>query len=188
MREESGGTPFAWNVAGLLADESGAVRTYEIDGARVDLAEDVTLAVPISGAVHVRRTNRGVMVAASLSGALDAPCSRCLRPLVIPVDVRVDEEYLPTLDLGSGRPVSLDAEPEALRLDDHHELDLAPAVREAFLLAEPIAPVCRADCPGLCVVCGLELEGGPHDHGDQEIDPRFAVLRGFEVDGEPRTR
>ena len=41
-----------------------------------------------------------------------------------------------------------------LFLDDHHELHLEPAVREAISLAEPIAPLCRSDCPGLCDTCG----------------------------------
>ena len=91
----------------------------------------------------------------------------------------LDEEYLPSTDLTSGRPVDIKAEPEALRLSDHHELDLEPSVRDAISLAEPIAPLDRPDCPGLCVVCGLPLDEGEHDHPDDDIDPRLEVLKGF---------
>ena len=73
-----------------------------------------------------------------------------------------------------------DDEPEALRLTDHHELDLEPSVRDAISLAEPIAPLDRPDCPGLCLVCGLPLDEGAHDHPDDDIDPRLEALRGFQ--------
>ena len=68
------------------------------------------------------------------------------------------------------------------RLTDHHELDLETPVREAIQLAEPIAPLYRPDCPGLCVVCGERLDEGIHDHPDDDIDPRLEALRGFRPD------
>jgi uncharacterized protein len=71
-------------------------------------------------------------------------------------------------------------EPETLRLDDHHELDLAETVREAISLAEPIAPLCRPDCRGLCLECGTDLNLWPdHHHHRDDIDPRLAALASF---------
>ena len=52
-------------------------------------------------------------------------------------------------------------EPDALRLDDHHELDLGEPMREAISLAEPIAPLCRPDCAGCAVICGADLNADP---------------------------
>jgi uncharacterized protein len=69
-------------------------------------------------------------------------------------------------------------------LTDHHELDIEQTVREAILLAEPIAPLCEPDCPGLCAVCGERLTSGPHDHGEDAIDPRLEVLRSLKLDDE----
>ena len=117
--------------------------------------------------------------------ALAGECARCLRPVSTRVDIALDEEYLPSIDLVTGRPVAEDEdEPDALRLTDHHELDLEPSVRDAISLAEPIAPLCRPDCPGLCIVCGLPLDEGVHDHPDDDIDPRLEALRGFKVAAE----
>jgi hypothetical protein len=31
----------------------------------------------------------------------------------------------------------------------------------------------------LCIVCGLRLDDGVHDHPDEDIDPRMEALRGF---------
>ncbi len=73
--------------------------------------------------------------------------------------------------------------PKSLRLNDHHELDLAPSVRDAISLAEPIAPLDRPDCPGLCPTCGLPLDEGTHDHPTDDIDPRLEALRGFRPEG-----
>ena len=73
-------------------------------------------------------------------------------------------------------------DPDVLRLNDHHEVELETPVREAIWLAQPIAPLCRPDCPGLCTVCGGRLDDGEHDHPDTDIDPRMAALLAFRED------
>ena len=128
------------------------------------------------------RTNRGILAHADLRTALALECSRCLRDIELPVEIRFQEEYLPALDLTTGRPLPVDDEPDVARLTDHHELDLETPVREAIQLAEPIAPLYRPDCPGLCIVCGLPLDEGEHDHPDEDIDPRMEALQGFRPD------
>jgi DUF177 domain-containing protein len=173
--------PLAWNVAGLLADDPGADRVFPVAGVTIDL-DDLRLAEPIEGRVRLVRTNRGILASASLRAALALQCSRCLRDVVEPVSIDIQEEYLPSLDLATGRPLATDDEPDVARLTDHHELDLETPVREALQLAEPIAPVCRPDCPGLCIVCGERLDEGEHDHPTDDIDPRLEALRGFKAD------
>jgi uncharacterized protein len=173
--------PLAWNVAGLLADDPGAERVYPVAGVTIDL-DDLALASPIEGRVRLLRTNRGILASASLRAALALQCSRCLRDVVEPVSIDIQEEYLPSLDLATGRPLATDNEPDVARLTDHHELDLETPVREALQLAEPIAPLCRPDCPGLCIVCGERLDEGEHDHPTDDIDPRLEALRGFKAD------
>ena len=174
--------PLTWNVAGLLAEAPGADRDYEVAGVEIDLGEDLRLAEPIEGRVRLIRTNRGILAAADLYAALALECSRCLREIAHGVEVRLQEEYLPSLDIATGRPLPRDDEPDVARLSDHHELDLETPVREGIQLAEPIAPLCRPDCPGLCVVCGDRLDEGAHDHPDDDIDPRLEALRGFRQD------
>jgi uncharacterized protein len=174
--------PLAWNVAGLLTDEPGSDRIHDVAGVTIDLGEDLTQAAPIAGRVRLLRTNRGILATADLRTALQLECSRCLREIVYPVDVHIAEEYLPALDLATGRPLPTDDEPDVARLSDHHELDLETPVREAIQLAEPIAPLDRPDCPGLCIVCGLPLDEGIHDHPVDDIDPRLEALRAFQAD------
>jgi uncharacterized protein len=182
MGATEGERPLAWNVAGLLGDSVGSVRTIDVADVTIDLPEDLELAAPIRGQVRLIRTNRGILAEARLATSLAGECARCLRPVTTPIDVVLEEEYLPSVDLTSGRPVDTETEPDALRLTDHHELDLEPSVRDAISLAEPIAPLDRPDCPGLCVVCGLPLDEGEHSHPDDDIDPRLEALKAFRPD------
>src|SRR6185312_14060322 len=57
-------------------------------------------------------------------------------------------------------------------------LDLEPVLRDALVLALPLAPLCRQDCPGLCAECGALLaQAGPEHGHERAIDPRWARLR-----------
>jgi len=188
MTTRAVGDPLVWNVAGLLADPPGSTRDYPVAGVTIDLGEDLRQADPIEGEVRLSRTNRGLLVEADLHTSLDSECSRCLREIEVPVDVHLEEEVLPSLDLTTGAPVDTTPEPDVLRLTDHHELDLETPVREAIQLAEPIAPLCEPDCPGLCPVCGERMSDGLHAHAETEIDPRLEALKAFRVDGEGETR
>jgi DUF177 domain-containing protein len=172
----------SYNVTGLLRSAPGTSRTYPVEVESLDVADDLRLAEPIEGQVRLARTGRSILATAELRTALAETCSRCLRPTVAPVEVTIQEEALPSIDLDSGQPVrSRDSDdPDALRLDEHHELHLEGPVREAISLAEPIAPLCRADCRGLCSTCGADLNvETDHGHDDHEIDPRLARLADF---------
>ena len=70
----------------------------------IELPEDLTLAAPIAGHVRLTRTNRGILADADLRTSLAMECVRCLRPAVIPLDLRLTEEYLPSIDLLEWRP------------------------------------------------------------------------------------
>jgi uncharacterized protein len=179
--------PLVFPLAGLLAEPSGVSRTLPVGPVRIDIGDDLTLASPIEGRLRISRTNRGVLVRANLRTALATGCSRCLRPLEAPLQLTIDEEVLPSVELTTGAPVNLAGEPDAERLTQHHELDLEPLVHDAIGLAEPIAPLCRPDCPGLCEVCGADLSEPGHLAHEEELDPRLAVLGTFAVDAEGET-
>jgi uncharacterized protein len=180
------GEPLTYPLASLLREAPGATRLYPVAGVTIDLGPDLELADPIEGTIRVSRTNRGVIVHGRLDAAIASQCSRCLKDIEVPLELEIEEEALPSIDILTGQPMDWSAEPDALRLNSAHELELEQPVREAIMLAEPIAPLCRDDCPGLCPVCGIELSTGPHVHED-DIDPRLEGLRAFMVDGSAGT-
>jgi uncharacterized protein len=169
-------------LAGLLADPPGSDRAFLLAGVTIPLDDDLRLTEAIDGDLRFVRTNRGVIVHVRARTALDGSCARCLGPVVTRLRLRIDEEALPSMDLASGHPIDPTEEPDVLRLNAHHELDLEPLLREAIELAEPIAPLCRPDCPGLCVECGERLDSGHRPHDGSTVDPRLASLAAFRVD------
>jgi len=172
------GAPLTYPAARLLQEPPGSTRAHLVAGVTIDPGEGLRLADPIEGRVELMRTNRGLFVRANLTTSLDAECSRCLREIEVPLELKIAEEALPSIDIATGQPVDTSAEPDVMRLSDHHEVELEVPVREAIQLAEPIAPVCDQACPGLCPECGQRRDGG-HSHGEEPIDPRLEALRAF---------
>jgi DUF177 domain-containing protein len=177
----------SFNVSGLLRAAPGTTRNYPVDVPEVPLAPEIRLTAPVQGEVRLAKTGRSILAAAELTTAIEGQCSRCLAPVSSPLTLTIQEEALPSIDLETGKPLDTSEEPEALRLDEHHELHLEGPVAEAISLAEPIAPLCRPDCLGLCVVCGADLNMEPgHRHEDNAVDPRLAELANWRpADGGP---
>lgn len=180
--------PLTYPLAGLLGEPIGSTRHFAVDGVTIPLPGELRLTGPIEGRVDLARTNRGVLVRADLRATIEGSCARCLRDIEVPVKVTIDEEALPSIDLTTGAALDTSAEPDVTRLTDHHELELAPLVGEAISLAEPIAPLCEAACPGLCPTCGERLGPGHEAHPEDDIDPRLEALRAFRVDAERENR
>ena len=120
--------------------------------------------------------SEGVLVTGSAIVPLTGECARCLDPVASTMEVSFQELYLYQPGDGDG-----EADDEE-RFLDGDLLDLEPAFRDAVVLALPLSPLCREDCPGLCPECGVHLaEAGPdHGHGEN-VDPRWAALRQFDV-------
>ncbi len=170
----------SYNVADLLRSAPGTSESHEVALKALSLADGLELAEPIVGRLRLTNSGRSILVQGRLEAALAEGCSRCLRPARSPISVDIDDEALPSLDLDSGLPTDTADSPDVLHLSDHHELDLEPVIRDAISLAEPIAPLCRPDCPGLCEDCGMDLTDAPgHQHPKNDVDPRLASLAGM---------
>jgi uncharacterized protein len=58
-------------------------------------------------------------------------------------------------------------------------LDLGELLREQFLLALPMKPLCDDGCRGLCPECGANLNRTPCGCAPTWEDPRLAALKGL---------
>jgi uncharacterized protein len=170
----------AFNVAGLLREPPGATREHRLRDHYVSLGPDVELAGPLNGMLRFQRTNRGILVNGELEAPVRRTCARCLEAFVEPARIRISEEYVPSVDPETGTSVDRDEADDAVQLiDEHNEIDLAPVLHEEFALTEPMHPLCRPDCPGLCSECGARLDERHAAHVNDEIDPRLAGLARF---------
>lgn len=93
----------------------------------------------------------GAVESVTVSGTVRAKartrCANCLGQVDLPIDAELDEVYTKTVD-----PEDPDQRPL-----DGYQVDLADPVRDALLLALPMRILCKPDCPGLCPVCGANL-------------------------------
>jgi uncharacterized protein len=120
--------------------------------------------------VTLESVTDGVLVTANAAAPVTGECARCLEPVTQTIEVSCRELF--SYEQGAG-----DADEDGYALDGDL-LDLEPVLRDALVLALPLAPLCRQDCPGLCVECGALLAQVGSEHGhDHAIDPRWAGLR-----------
>ena len=177
----------SFNVVGLLHELPGATRDLRLRDHYVSLGPELELAGPLDAELRLQRTNRGIIARGALRAPLRRTCARCTDAFVEDVRVDIEEEFLPTVDVVTGAVLAeeaTDGEDPSLRIDEHHEILLDGVFRDELVLTEPMHPLCRPDCPGLCVECGERLDRGDHGHGGSEIDPRLAALAALLEDRE----
>ena len=56
------------------------------------------------------------------------------------------------------------------------EIDIDQLITEQILLAVPMKPLCNSKCPGICPVCGKNLNEGKCNCKTDKVDPRLLPL------------
>ena len=162
-----------------LGRRPGIMRTYTrripapADPAQLGLE---TIAVPegesIDLDVRLESVTEGVYVSGTVHAPLAGECARCLDAIADEVDVELSELFAYP---DSVTDETTDAD-ELPRVVDEL-IDVEQIVRDAVVLALPLAPLCRDDCPGLCPDCGEKWVDLAPDHGHETLDPRWAALQ-----------
>ena len=125
-----------------------------------------------------------MLVSGTAAAAAVGQCSRCLVDLTEPVIARIRELYA----YPESTTAATTDDDELPRLVDDL-VDLEPLVRDEVVLALPMAPLCRPDCPGLCAECGERFDDLEPGHSHEILDPRWAALRDrFDIPKHPRAR
>jgi uncharacterized protein len=126
----------------------------------------------ISLDVRLESVTEGVYVSGTVSAPLTGECSRCLEELTDHLTVDIGELFAYP---NSVTDETTDDDELPRVVDDH--VDVEQTVRDAVVLALPLAPLCTDDCAGLCPDCGERRADLPPDHGHDTIDRRWAALR-----------
>ena len=164
----------AVNVAQLLRAQVGTFRSYEFGEEEPDLSAELSLRSPIEGRVKLTHTPRGILAEVAYRVAVEQECGRCLEPVPTDLESQFSEEYLAVTNVATGQPLAgVVAEADEQVIDQNHVLDLTDAIRQDILVQQPIQPLCRDNCAGLCVTCGADLnqDSRGHEHaGDDAAD------------------
>ena len=168
-----------FNVSHLLRADVGATLTECVDLDEPLVIDDLYTS-HIAGTVQLIRTNFGILARAKLMARLEMECDRCLDPFIGVVKAVFAEEYLPVVDVSTGRPVQSERTDETFLISPNHVVDLTEATRQHLILAIPMHKLCSEMCQGLCPTCGCNLNvrhcGCVHDE-DHPLSAIAALLR-----------
>jgi len=139
-----------------------AIGPFDLGNERYEVPDD-----PVPVRLDISRTSKdGYALRLRFQARLSGPCMRCLSPATPSFDV-------------DAREVSQPGEGEELESPYLQQggLDLSGWAHDALALALPSQLLCRADCAGLCPLCGADLNtAGEEHHHEPEPDPRWAGL------------
>lgn len=117
---------------------------YEADDSAITLP-DAVYSAPVSVTGTLTLGGNAVFVEGEIAYSLNAKCSRCLADVIFHNVVEFDETYFENKD------------DEDAYLYSKGLVDLTEMVNEKLLLSFPYSVLCKEDCKGICVGCGVNL-------------------------------
>jgi len=120
----------------------------------------------LNSTLRMSRTREGVLLQVKAAAEVLSACVRCLSEVYLPVETEFEELYQ--------FPSRLREETDLLLPHDGY-LDLQTVYREYLILSMPIKGLCKSNCPGLCVVCGANLNETTCEHQPGESTPSVEV-------------
>lgn len=168
-----------------LPRRAGEMKEYELDIPAPSRIGVPLIAVAEGDVIEVdarlESVTQGVLLSADIYAVAQGECTRCLDPLEVVIERKVQElyRYEPTNEKGRKKKreeddVDLDVVDE-LQMDGDI-LNLELPIIDAIILSLPVNPLCDEECLGLCPDCGEKWESLPEDHAHEVIDARWAGL------------
>jgi uncharacterized protein len=140
---------------------------FELSGERYAVEPRVSeLTLDIS-----RMTGDGYALRLRFEAQLVGPCMRCLEHASLPVAVDAREVEQPAVGEELDSPYV-----------SEQILDVRAWAHDALSLELPAQVLCRAECAGLCAICGLNLNNDPEHAHEREPDPRWAKLKELKLE------
>jgi uncharacterized protein len=173
---------------------AGEMKEYQLD---LEILESVgvpLVAVAAGDVIEVdmrlESVAEGILLSADVYAVAKGECIRCLDPVEITVERKIQElyRYEPTNEKGGKRKKSgrndradeVDLEEDDELWLDGNVMNLETPIRDAIVLDLPVNPLCSEDCLGLCPDCGEKWEKLPEGHSHEVIDARWAGLAGLD--------
>ena len=178
-----------------LPRRAGEMKEYELDIVVKEKFGVELISVPAGEVIEIdarlESVTEGVLLSADVYAVAQGECIRCLDPVEIVIERKIQElySYEPTNERGKKKRKSSTEDLTSEDLDvadefmmDGDILDLETPVRDAIVLSLPSNPLCSQDCLGLCPECGGKWADLPEDHAHEVIDARWASLGGLTLE------
>ncbi len=151
-------------------------QAYEADSLPLD-DQDVRLTAPAEVRGRISRSGKEVELRGHLDSRAEAPCSRCLKPVELPIHAEFAERFVPAVSWREEEQHELQEEDLNLAVFDGEAIEIDDLVREEILLAIPAQVLCSDDCKGLCPDCGIDRNTGSCQCGELHRDERWQKLK-----------
>jgi len=173
-----------------LPRRAGEMKEYSLD---ISIPERIGIDVigvlageEIHLEMRLEAVTEGVLVSAELSAVADGECMRCLDPIELHIDRRIQElyRYAPEkphtkAERKRARQEADDQDADDALMMEGDIINLEGPIRDAIVLDLPVNPLCSPGCAGLCPGCGVKWSALESTHAHQVIDPRWAGLSGL---------
>ena len=140
--------------------------------------DEYRVAAPVELALDVQKMGVDAFaVSGRVRTELERECGRCLEPFRVTVDAPFDLRYVPQAANSGEGEREVGDEDLATAFYRDGMLDLIDLLREQFMLALPMKPLCAEACRGLCPQCGTNLNKTQCGCAPTWEDPRLAPLK-----------
>jgi uncharacterized protein len=140
--------------------------------------DEYRVSAPVEVSLDIQKLGGDAFgVTGRLSTTLQVECSRCVEPFDVPLDASFDLRYVPHVENAGEGEREVGEDDLAVAYYREGMLDLVDLLREQFVLAMPMKPLCTVTCRGLCPNCGTNLNTTQCDCAPKWEDPRLAALK-----------
>lgn len=177
-----------------LPHRAGEMREYELD-LKITEAVGVDLLSVKPGEIievdlRIQAVEEGVLATARVIADATGECTRCLKPIIWPIDESFTELYYYESSTNkstkkhssrgkSKKDEEIDLDEDELSFLDGDDIDLEPAIRDAIILNLAVNPLCSEDCPGLAEKSGENWAYLSASQSQTPTDQRWAALKDF---------
>lgn len=133
--------------------------------------EGIRLVGPLAFSGQVENMGDRLYVMGKVHATVELSCSRCAETITLEVNAPFSEmfsNHKEVVEMGSEEEISF---------FEGDLIDIASHIARAILLELPMKALCREECKGLCPECGVNLNLGECQCGEQDMDPRFLALK-----------
>ena len=164
-----------FKVATLLKLSSGNKIMENLSGSiEVDWITDEC---GVDGSVLLMKTDVGIWVSAHLIVTMRTECGSCLEEYKDSVNLQIEEEYFPTINLITGEKNRFERVDENnFYIREDNILDLSDAIGQYISLQSPLNFKCMENCRGLCTECGINLNHVDCDCRNKKKDTKLMTL------------
>jgi uncharacterized protein len=171
------------NVANIPEEGLKVQFSKDESWSRQIFTEKENLGLPlgsVDASVTLKRIQDTLYLEGDIRTEAETVCSRCLEAARLPIGASFKYVLSPA-QAEHAEEQELSAEDLDFVCYQDDLIDLDPLIIEQVMLQVPMKVLCREDCRGLCLHCGINLNQQSCQCHDERIDSRLAILKKLKV-------